>query len=187
MSHFSVTVFCGSSFGHAPDYRAAAQALGSGLAARGIDLVFGGGNVGLMGTIAGACLQAGGTVTGIIPEFLRAREVAFDGLSELITTESMHDRKKIMFDRGDAFVVLPGGLGTLDELIEILTWKQLERHAKPILLCDIRGWAQPVTALIDHVIGEGFARPGVRDLFEVLGGVDATLARLSAYAAQAQS
>ena len=178
MSHFSVTVFCGSSPGVSPVYREAAEALGAGLAQAGLHLVFGGGDVGLMGAVAGAALAAGGTVTGIIPQFLRAREVEFHGLTELIVTESMHQRKEIMFARGDAFVVLPGGLGTLDELMEILTWKQLERHGKPIVLCDVRGWARQVAGLIEHVIGEGFARGSARDLFEVVDGVEAVLARL---------
>ncbi|HQT88746.1 MAG TPA: TIGR00730 family Rossman fold protein [Acidiphilium sp.] len=182
MSHFSVTVFCGSSPGASPEYRVAAEALGVGLARAGLHLVFGGGNVGLMGIVAGAALAAGGTVTGIIPQFLRAREVEFHGLSELIITDSMHQRKEMMFARADAFVVLPGGLGTLDELIEILTWKQLERHAKPILLCDVQGWAGPVVGLIDHVIRAGFARGSARDLFEVVEGVEAILVRLAGYA-----
>ncbi|HEX7388816.1 MAG TPA: TIGR00730 family Rossman fold protein [Acidiphilium sp.] len=180
MSHISVTVFCGSSVGTEPDYMAAANNLGLGLAERGIELVFGAGNVGLMGAVAGAALGAGGRVTGIIPEFLRAREVEFPGLSELIVTDSMHTRKHRMFARADAFVILPGGLGTLDELMEITTWKQLGRHAKPIILVDILGWAQPVVALFDRVIGAGFARPSARDLIEVVADVPAVFARLEA-------
>ncbi|MCF3945070.1 TIGR00730 family Rossman fold protein [Acidiphilium sp. AL] len=182
MSHISVTVFCGSSVGAEPDYMAAARALGKGLAARGMGLVFGGGNVGLMGELAGAALGAGAHVTGIIPEFLRAREVEFPGLSELIVTDSMHTRKRRMFARADAFVVLPGGLGTLDELIEIITWKQLGRHDKPIILVDILGWAQPVAALLDHVIAAGFARPSARGLIEMVKDVPVALARLEALA-----
>ncbi|OYV64627.1 MAG: Rossman fold protein, TIGR00730 family, partial [Acidiphilium sp. 37-67-22] len=117
----------------------------------------------------------------IIPDFLRAREVEFPGLTELIVTDTMHTRKRRMFARADAFVVLPGGLGTLDELMEILTWKQLGRHAKPILLIDIRGWASRVAALIDGVIEDGFARPPVRELFETVPDVAAALARLETY------
>lgn len=181
MSHISVTVFCGSSPGTAPDYLAAARALGEGLAARDMKLVFGGGNVGLMGAIAGAALGAGGSVTGIIPDFLRAREVEFPGLTELIVTDTMHTRKRRMFARADAFVVLPGGLGTLDELMEILTWKQLGRHAKPILLVDILGWAGRVAALIDGVIEAGFARPSARELVELVTDVPMALARLETY------
>ncbi|HET9148585.1 MAG TPA: TIGR00730 family Rossman fold protein, partial [Acetobacteraceae bacterium] len=182
-NYLSVTVFCGSSPGSAPDYVHAARALGEGLASRGMRLVFGGGNVGLMGTVAGAALGGGGHVTGIIPEFLRAREVEFPGLSQLIVTDSMHTRKRRMFALADAFVVLPGGLGTLDELMEIMTWKQLNRHNKPILICDIRGWAEPVAGLVDQVIAHGFARPSARDLFEVMDGVERTLARLDEIAA----
>ncbi|MCW8306613.1 TIGR00730 family Rossman fold protein [Acidiphilium sp. PA] len=181
MSHISVTVFCGSSPGMSPDYLAAAHALGEGIARHGMKLVFGGGNVGLMGAVAGAARGAGGHVTGIIPDFLRAREIEFPGLSELIVTDSMHTRKRRMFARADAFVVLPGGLGTLDELMEILTWKQLERHAKPIILIDILGWATQVAALLDAVITAGFAKPSARDLFEIVADVPATLARLEAY------
>lgn len=181
MSHISVTVFCGSSPGAAPDYLAAARALGEGLAARGMTLVFGGGNVGLMGATAGAALGAGGSVTGIIPDFLRAREVEFPGLTELIVTDTMHTRKRRMFARADAFVVMPGGLGTLDELMEILTWKQLDRHAKPIILVDILGWAKRVTTLIDGVIEAGFARPSARELTETVPDVETALARLETY------
>ncbi|MGC9268518.1 TIGR00730 family Rossman fold protein [Acidiphilium sp.] len=182
MSHISVTVFCGSSVGAAPAYMQSARDLGAGLAARGIKLVFGGGNVGLMGAVAGAALGAGGHVTGIIPDFLRAREVEFPGLSELIVTDSMHTRKRRMFARADAFVVLPGGLGTLDELMEILTWKQLERHDKPIVLIDILGWAARVGELLDAIIACGFAKASARDLFEILPDVATVLTRLEAYA-----
>jgi len=178
--NFSVTVFCGSSPGVDPDYAAAARALGEGLAAAGMNLVFGGGNVGLMGVVAGAALGAGAHVTGIIPDFLRQREVEFPGLSELIVTDSMHTRKRRLFALADAFVVMPGGLGTFDETIEILTWKQLGRHNKPILLCDILGWAQPFVAMVEQTIARGFAREPVRELFEVTPDVPATLARLSA-------
>lgn len=181
MSHISVTVFCGSSPGAAPDYLDAARALGAGLAKGGMNLVFGAGNVGLMGALAGAALGAGGTVTGIIPDFLRAREVEFPGLTELIVTDSMHTRKRRMFARADAFVVLPGGLGTLDELMEILTWKQLERHTKPIVLVDILGWAAKVTALLDFVIEAGFARPAAHALLTVVADVPAALAVLADY------
>ena len=183
MSHLSVTVFCGSSSGSAPDYAEAARQLGEGLAARGMKLVFGGGNVGLMGIVAGSALGAGAHVTGIIPDFLRAREAEFPGLSRLIVTDSMHTRKRRMFALADAFVVLPGGLGTMDELIEIVTWKQLDRHRKPIIICDVLDWAGPVMALVDHIIDRGFARASARGLIEVVDGVAATLARLEEAAA----
>jgi uncharacterized protein (TIGR00730 family) len=178
MGRLSVTVFCGSSPGTDPVYADSAQTLGAGLAARGMNLVFGGGNVGLMGIVAGAALNAGAHVTGIIPDFLRKREIEFPGLSELIVTDSMHTRKRRLFALADAFVVLPGGLGTFDETIEILTWKQLGQHNKPIILVDILGWAQPFVAMVEQVIDRGFAREPVRGLFEVVPDVAAALARL---------
>ncbi len=149
-----------------------------GLAERGINLVFGGGNVGLMGVVAGAALGAGAHVTGIIPDFLRQREVEFSGLSELVITDSMHTRKRRLFALADAFVVMPGGLGTFDETIEILTWKQLARHDKPIILCDVLGWAQPFIAMVNETVARGFARESAKALFEVQPGVPETLARV---------
>lgn len=178
MGSFSVTVFCGSSPGAVPAYAEAAQALGAGLGKRGMNLVFGGGNVGLMGVTAGSALEAGAHVTGIIPDFLRKREVEFHGLSELYITDSMHTRKRRLFALANAFVVMPGGLGTYDETFEILTWKQLGQHAKPIILVDILGWAQPFVTMIEQTIARGFARESVRDLFEVVPDVPAALARL---------
>jgi uncharacterized protein (TIGR00730 family) len=178
MGQFSVTVFCGASFGGDETYAVAARALGVGLAERGMRLVFGGGNVGLMGTTAGAVMEHGGEVIGIIPDFLRQKEAEYAGLTELIVTDSMHTRKRRLFALGDAFVVMPGGLGTFDETIEILTWKQLGQHAKPIILVDILGWAQPFVHMIDETIARGFARPEVRGLFEVVGSVEAVLVRL---------
>ncbi len=155
MGSYSVTVFCGSSPGVDPAYAQAAAAMGE-----------------------GSALRAGAHVTGVIPDFLRQREVEFPGLSELIVTDSMHTRKRRLFALGDAFVVLPGGLGAFDETFEILTWKQLGRHDKPIILVDILGWAQPFAALIAHAVGQGFARPSAAELFEVQPDVPATLARL---------
>jgi uncharacterized protein (TIGR00730 family) len=176
--NFSVTVFCGSSPGVDDAYAAAARQLGAGLAENGMNLVFGGGNVGLMGITAGAALAAGGHVTGIIPDFLRQREVEFPGLSELIVTDSMHTRKRRLFALADAFVVMPGGLGTFDETVEILTWKQLARHNKAILLCDVLGWAQPFVRMVEDVVARGFARDSARNLFEVVPDVAAVLKRL---------
>lgn len=180
MSRFSVTVFCGSNPGNAPTYAEAAQTLGTGLAKRGMRLVFGGGHVGLMGLTAGAALAAGGEVVGIIPDFLRQREVEFKGLTELIVTDSMHTRKRRLFALGDAFLVMPGGLGTYDETFEILTWKQLAQHSKPIILVDILGWSAAFVAVIEDAIARGFAKPGIRDLFEIQPDVPAALARLDA-------
>ncbi len=178
MGSYAVTVFCGSSPGADPAYAQAATALGQGLAKHGMSMVFGGGDVGLMGLTANAALGAGAHVTGIIPDFLRKREVEFHGLSELIVTDSMHTRKRRLFALADAFAILPGGLGTFDETIEILTWKQLGQHNKPIILVDILGWAQPFVAMVDAAIERGFARENVRGLYEVQPTVEATLARL---------
>lgn len=175
-----VAVFCGSSPGGAPAFGASAAALGAGLARAGRTLVYGGGQLGLMGVLADAALAAGGRVEGVIPDFLLRREVAHPGLSELVVTDSMHSRKTAMFDRADAFVVLPGGLGTLDEAVEILTWRQLGLHDKPVLLCDVLGSAAPLVAAVEAAIAHGFARPQARALFERHTGVASVLARLDA-------
>ena len=176
----TVAVFCGAQPGDDPAYRAEAARLGRGLAAAGICLVFGGGRVGLMGAVADAALAAGGRVEGVIPEFLTKWEVAHQGVSDLTITDSMHTRKRRMFDLSDAFVTLPGGLGTFDETIEIVTWKQLRLHQKPILVCDVLGTAAAFRALVDDAIARGFARPEVRGLFEVVAGAEAVLDRLRA-------
>jgi uncharacterized protein (TIGR00730 family) len=174
----SVAVFCGSHAGNDPAFAAAAAALGSGIAKAGLQLVFGGGRIGLMGALADAALSESGHVTGVIPEFLSRREVAHSGVSELIVTDSMHSRKLRMFELSDAFVTLPGGLGTLDETVEIITWRQLGLHDKPILLCDVDGSARPLLAVIDAAIAQGFAARPARQLIEVMSGVPATLQRL---------
>jgi uncharacterized protein (TIGR00730 family) len=174
----AVAVFCGAQSGNDPAFRAAAAALGRGIAEAGMRLVFGGGRIGLMGALADAALSASGWVTGVIPEFLTRREVAHTGISEMIVTESMHSRKQRMFELSDAFVSLPGGLGTLDETIEIVTWRQLGLHDKPVLLCDVAGAVQPLLAAIDAAIASGFAAPSSRQLVEVMPGVPATLERL---------
>jgi uncharacterized protein (TIGR00730 family) len=174
----AVAVYCGSRTGNDPAYRAAAQALGQGLAQAGIRLVYGGGRVGLMGVLADATLAAGGAAIGVIPEFLCRREVAHAGNTELIVTDSMHSRKQRMFELADAFVSLPGGLGTLDETIEIITWRQLDLHAKPILICDVAGSAAPFLATIEAAIAADFAAPAARGYYEVLRGVPALLRRL---------
>jgi uncharacterized protein (TIGR00730 family) len=176
----SVAVFCGAQVGVRPEFRVAAEALGQGLAQAGLRLIYGGGRVGLMGAVADAALAASGEVLGVIPDFLRRREVAHEGVAHLEVTDSMHSRKRRMFDLADAFVTMPGGLGTLDETIEILTWRQLGLHNKPILLCDIAGSMAPVIATIEACIGWGFAASEVRDLYELIDGVPALLARLTA-------
>ena len=174
----TVAVFCGSHPGHDPAFRTAAEALGEGLARSGIALVYGGGRVGLMGAVADATLAAGGQVIGVIPDFLTRREVVHEGVVEMVVTDSMHSRKRRMFELADAFVSFPGGLGTLDETIEIITWRQLRLHDKPILLCDVEGSAAPLLAAIEAVIERGFAFPDVRRLFEVTEGVEPLLERL---------
>jgi uncharacterized protein (TIGR00730 family) len=174
----AVAVFCGSQAGNDPAFRVAAAELGRGIAEAGLRLVFGGGRIGLMGALADAALAASGTVVGVIPEFLMRREVAHSGVSELIVTDSMHARKQSMFELSDAFVALPGGLGTLDETIEIITLRQLGLHDKPVLLCDVAGSARPLLAAIDAAIASDFAAPSSRQLVEVMPGVPATLRRL---------
>jgi uncharacterized protein (TIGR00730 family) len=174
----AVAVFCGSRPGNDPAYRAAAQALGQGLAEAGIRLVYGGGRIGLMGVLADAVLEGGGEVFGVIPEFLMRREVAHDGVRDLEITSSMHSRKQRMFEAADAFVTLPGGLGTLDETIEIMTWRQLRLHDKPILLCDVAGSAAPLVAALEAAVTNGFAAPETHDLYEVIDGVPGVLRRL---------
>ena len=174
----TVTVFCGSRMGNQPAARAAAEALGAGLAAAGIGLIYGGGHIGLMGVVADAVLDGGGHVTGVIPEFLARREVAHDRLSALHVTDSMHSRKRMMFELSDAFITMPGGLGTLDETIEIITWRQLGLHNKPVLICDVGGWAGPLLAALRASVEQGFAGTDSLELFEELADVPAVLARL---------
>jgi uncharacterized protein (TIGR00730 family) len=174
----SVAVFCGSRVGASPAYRAAAVTLGESLAKAGMRLIYGGGRIGLMGALADGALAAGGTVIGVIPDFLQRFEVAHAGCSELIVTDTMHTRKTRMFDLADAFVALPGGLGTFDETFEILTWRQLKLHDKPIFLCDIDGSAAALIGLIEDSIRDGFAPAEARELYEVVAGVEALMGRL---------
>ena len=175
----SVAVFCGSRVGTDPGYAEAIRALGQGLGAAGIRLVYGGGRIGLMGILADAAVAAGGEVAGVIPDFLQRLEIAHQGLTDLEITDTMHSRKKRMSDLADAFVTMPGGLGTLDETFEIITWRQLKLHNKPILICDIKGSARPLLAAIEASIDMGFAHPNSRNLYEAVEGVPAVLARLA--------
>ena len=156
----TVCVYCGSGPGTNPRFIEAASALGKALAENGIRLVFGGGSVGMMGAVASAVLDNGGSVTGIIPDFLTTREHALNRVQETIITPDMHERKRLMFERSDAFVALPGGIGTLEELVEQLTWKQLGRHAKPVLLANIDGFWEPLLALLAHMRATQFIRIG---------------------------
>ncbi len=178
LGRLTVAVFCGATPGNDPAYRQAAEALGTGLAHGGIRVVYGGGRVGLMGALADAALAAGGEAIGVLPDFLRSREVAHAALTRLEITDSMHARKRRMFELADAFISLPGGIGTMDETIEILTWRQLGLHTKPILVCDIAGSAQGLVGAIDAAIARGFAPPSLRDAYAVIEGVPAVLARL---------
>lgn len=154
----SVCVYCGSSLGADPAYAAAAQALGRSLAGNGIRLVYGGGSFGLMGEIARATLAAGGQITGVIPKFLSEYELAFREAQDIRVTETMHERKQVMFEESDAFVALPGGVGTLEELVEQITWAQIGRHKKPLALLDVGGYWTPLVALLDHMRRSGFIR-----------------------------
>jgi uncharacterized protein (TIGR00730 family) len=174
----SLAVFCGSRVGVNPAYAEAGRALGRGLGQAGIRLVFGGGRIGIMGVVADATLAAGGKVLGVIPEFLTQWEVAHTNVTEMVVTDSMHSRKRRLYDESDAFLIMPGGLGTFDEAFEIITWRQLRLHDKPILLCNVAGSVEPLVATIEHAIEQGFADPACRGLFEVIQGVPAVLERL---------
>ncbi len=152
----SVCVYCGSSAGDDPDFATAARALGTAIAREGVGLVYGGGGVGLMGAVAHAAMDVGGVVTGIIPDFLVVREHALQGARDLIVVKDMHERKRLLFENADAFVALPGGIGTLEEVVEQLSWIQLQRHKKPVLLVNLKGFWNPFMALIEHLIDRGF-------------------------------
>ena len=174
----SLAVFCGSRVGVNPAYAAAGRALGYGLGKAGIRLVFGGGRIGIMGVVADAVLEAGGEALGVIPEFLTQWEVAHEKVTQMVVTDSMHTRKRRLYEESDAFLIMPGGLGTFDEAFEIITWRQLRLHDKPILLCNVASSIEPFVATIDHAIQQGFADPACRKLFEVIEGVPAVLERL---------
>ncbi|MSO72817.1 MAG: TIGR00730 family Rossman fold protein [Rhodospirillaceae bacterium] len=179
----SLCVFCGSQKGADPAYAAAATTLGRALAGHGTTLVFGGGRVGLMGAAADAALASGGKVVGVIPDFLKDKELAHPGATEMLVVPNMHVRKKTMFERSDAFCILPGGVGTMDELFEIITWRQLHLHNKPIIIVNVTGYWSQLLTLLDRMIAEGFAHPGhdalvtVVDRAEsVIGAAEAELA-----------
>lgn len=181
----SLCIYCGASPGHDPVHAAAATELGALLAREKVTLVYGGGRVGLMGLVADSCLKAGGQVVGIIPDFLFQRELGHGGATELHVVASMHERKTVMAEKADAFCALPGGIGTLDETVEILSWKQLGLHNKPVVLLDLQGYWQPFIALMDHVVGQGFARPGDRHLFTTADSVAGVLPAARAQASGA--
>lgn len=178
-----ICVFCGSSPGARAAYLAAARALGGLLARRGLGLIFGGGSVGLMGAVADAALAAGGEVIGVIPRALKARELDHRGLTEQHVVDSMHERKKLMSDLADAFVAMPGGMGTLEELAEILTWSQLGLHPKPkpLGLLDVGGFFQPLISFFDHAVAERFIRLEHRQMVLVDPAPEGLLARIESY------
>ncbi len=168
----NICVYCGSGPGRNPAYIKAAKTLGEAMARRGIGLVYGGGSLGLMGEVARGVLGAGGRVTGIIPQFLSGREHMLRDVQELIVVDDMHQRKRLMFERSDAFVALPGGIGTLEELVEQLTWAQLGRHQKPIVLADIDGFWQPFLGLLGHMRDEAFIRAGLEVRFVTVNSAE---------------
>ncbi|HSS90390.1 MAG TPA: TIGR00730 family Rossman fold protein [Streptosporangiaceae bacterium] len=176
----AVCVFCGSSAPADPRYRDAARALGALIARRGVDLVYGAGSVGLMGELADAALGHGGRVIGVIPAGLFAREVGHTGLTELHEVASMHERKQLMYDLSDAFVALPGGLGTLEELAEVATWSQLGLHSKPVALLDVDGFWEPLVSQLDRMTGVGLLKPASRDLIQRTRSAEEALRVLAA-------
>jgi uncharacterized protein (TIGR00730 family) len=177
----SICVFCGASAGGDERYRRAAATVGATLAAHAIRLVYGGGRLGLMGAVADAALAAGGEVVGVIPRGLVDRELAHAGVTELIVVETLHERKAEMAERADAFLVLPGGLGTLEELAEVLSWAQLDLHAKPIGLLDVNGYFASLEAFLDHAVGEGFVAERHRNLLLRETDLDRLLAAFEAW------
>jgi uncharacterized protein (TIGR00730 family) len=178
----SICVYCGSGFGDEPVFAENAAALGRAMAEQGISLVYGGGNVGLMGTVAQSTLDHGGYVTGIIPEFLKSREKLLADVQETIVVPDMHTRKRLMFEKADAFVALPGGIGTLEELVEQMTWAQLGRHTKPILMLSTNGFWKPLLQLLAHMRDQGFIRPGLELNYLVAERVEEVIPMLEASA-----
>ena len=176
----SLCVFCGSKKGADPAHEAAARRLGEEMAERGVTLVFGGGRIGLMGVVADAVLAGGGRAIGVIPDFLKDLEVGNDAVTEQIVTGSMHERKTRMFELSDGFVVLPGGLGTLDETLEIITWKQLRLHSKPVVIVNTGNYWSVLEDLVRRIVEGGFAHPAVAELFTLVDGPDDIFPALAA-------
>jgi uncharacterized protein (TIGR00730 family) len=171
----SVCVFCGSNGGADPAYLQAAAAVGRGLAERGIRTVYGGGRVGLMGALADSARAAGGEVIGVMPQALVDREIGHTGIDDLRVVDTMHERKALMVELADAFVALPGGIGTLEELFEVYTWAQLGIHAKPLALLDVAGYFQPLATFLDHSVAERFLRPETRAMLAIAHSIDEVL------------
>lgn len=176
----SVAVFCGSRLGHRAAFRDAAGAFGRAAVRRGLTVIYGGGNVGLMGALADAVLGAGGEIVGVIPRFLMDREVGHEGVTRMLRVDSMHERKARIGELADAFVALPGGLGTLEELFEVWTWNLLGLHSKPCGLLDVEGYFAPLVEFLDRTVEEGFVSAGHRGILAVESDPDALLDRLAA-------
>ncbi len=181
-----VCVFCGSSLGANPAYVAEAKALGEQLAAAGWGLVYGGTSIGLMGATANAALAGGGEVIGVLPEALQDREIAHKGLSKLHLVGSMHERKALMASLADAFIALPGGYGTFDEFFEVVTWAQLQIHAKPCVLINTAGFYDPLLRFLDHCVEQGFVRPANRELVQVAATAEEALRLIRSFAGNQQ-
>lgn len=179
MSLTSIAVFCGSSLGESPAYRRAAEQVGRTLAERGITVVYGGGRAGLMGVLADAALGAGGEVVGVIPHALHERELAHPEVTELLVVDSMHERKAIMADRAEAFIALPGGAGTLEEITEQWTWAQLSIHEKPCGFLDVDGFWAPMRTMLEQMVSAGFVRSGQQDIVAFDDDLDTLLDRLA--------
>ena len=178
-----ITVFCGSSFGTEDIYRSQAMALGKSLAQKGIELVYGGANVGLMGTVADGVLSEGGRVTGVLPHFLQSKEIAHEGLTELILVDSMHERKTKMNDLCNGVIALPGGFGTLEEFFEMLTWAQLGLHKKPIAVLNIDGFYDALKVLIQVMVDKGFLKAVNQEMLLVSDNIEELLNKMSEYVA----
>lgn len=174
----SVTVFCGSRMGNNPAYIQAAKDLGKGLVQNKLRLVYGGGNVGLMGALSNTVLDNNGAIRGIIPEFLQQREALHTRVHDMLVTNDMHRRKSHLYAEGDAFVVLPGGLGTFDETVEIITWRQLQLHNKPIFILNIAQWAETFDKTLHAAVQQGFAEESILKLYEITPDVSTTLKRI---------
>jgi uncharacterized protein (TIGR00730 family) len=178
MQNISVCVYCGSRFGTSPDFKAQATDLGQRIAGEKWRLVYGAGDVGLMGAVARAAQGAGATTFGVIPTHLLRAEVGKTDLTHFVITENMHERKKVMFMNSDAIVVMPGGAGSMDEFFEVLTWAQLDLHNKPIILMNVAGYWDPLIGLINHMIANGFADPSLADLFTITQSAQETIAAI---------
>lgn len=176
-----IAVFCGSSSGHDPEFELQAALLGKKLAANNIGLVYGGARVGLMGAIANAALKAGGKVTGIMPHFLKAKEIDHNGLTEFILVDTMHERKTRINELSDGFIVLPGGYGSMDEFFEILTWAQLGLHQKPVAVLNLKGYYDPLIQLVDNMVEKGFLKQVNRDMLLVDQTIDNLMEKMRSY------